>query len=162
MRRWPSLRSAPSSWTGWGISNLGDLGQGAVPSLKVQPYANSVATLIISIRGVGAEDAGSITTESPVGVYVDGVYLGRGQGLGADILDLERLEVLRGPQGSLYGRNSLGGAVSFVTLKPSGEFGFKQKFTYGAELGLLPFDQPDRSSRFGHWRRQTERQDFPI
>ena len=116
-----------------GISSLGDLGQGAVPSLKVQPYANSVATLIISIRGVGAEDAGSITTESPVGVYVDGVYLGRGQGLGADILDLERLEVLRGPQGSLYGRNSIGGAVSFVTLKPSGEFGFKQKFTYGAD-----------------------------
>ena len=116
-----------------GISSLGDLGQGAVPFLKVEPYANSVATLIISIRGVGAEDAGSITTESPVGVYVDGVYLGRGQGLGADILDLDRLEVLRGPQGSLYGRNSIGGAVSFVTLKPSGEFGFKQKWTYGGD-----------------------------
>ena len=108
-----------------GITNLGDLAQGAVPTLKVQPFPNSPATLIISMRGVGVADAGSITSEIPVGIYVDGVYIGRSQGLGADILDLERLEVLRGPQGTLYGRNSIGGAVNFVTRKPSGRIWFQ-------------------------------------
>ena len=118
-----------------GISSLGDLAQGAVPTLKVQPYPNSPATLILSIRGVGVADAGSVTTEIPVGIYVDGVYIGRSQGLGADILDLERLEILRGPQGSLYGRNTIGGAVNFITRKPSGEFGFKQKLSVGSDWG---------------------------
>ena len=123
--------------TNLGIKNLADLSQGAVPTLRISPYPNSPSTLIIAMRGVGVADAGSVTTEIPVGIYIDGVYVGRSQGLGADIIDLERLEVLRGPQGTLYGRNSSGGAVSFVSKKPTGEFGFKQSLSAGTDWDYL-------------------------
>ncbi len=118
-----------------GLNNLADLGAGAVPTLKAQPYPNAPTTLIIGMRGTGAADAGAVTTEIPVGIYLDGVYLGRSQGLATDLLDLERVEILRGPQGSLYGRNSVGGAVNFVARKPSGEFGFQQTLSWGDKWG---------------------------
>ena len=118
-----------------GLNNLADLGAGAVPTLKAQPYPNAPTTLIIGMRGTGASDAGAISTEIPVGIYLDGVYLGRSQGLATDLLDLERVEILRGPQGSLYGRNSVGGAVNFIARKPSGEFGFQQTLSWGDKWG---------------------------
>ncbi len=69
------------------------------------------------IRGVGQTEF-IATTDPGVGVYVDGVYLGRTQGAALDLLDLERVEVLRGPQGTLFGRNTIGGAVSLITRQP--------------------------------------------
>ena len=130
-----------------GVSSLGDLTDGAVPALKVHVYPNSGATLYATIRGISAGDPGSITTELPVGIYIDGVYLGRAQGLSADILDLERVEVLRGPQGTLYGRNSVAGAINLVTQKPAGEFSFKQTLTVAED--------------YDHWRSLT-RIDLPA
>ena len=68
-------------------------------------------------------DANQPAREQGVGVYIDGVYLGRQHGLNAALFDVERIEVLKGPQGTLFGRNTEGGALSIVTRAPSGEFG---------------------------------------
>ena len=104
---------------------------GAIPSLRVQPYANSPSTLIVAIRGNGPTDAGPIIREGTVGIYLDGIYLDRPQALAMEVSDLERVEVLRGPQGTLFGRNSIGGAVSMISKKPSGQFGFEQTLSRG-------------------------------
>ena len=74
----------------------------------------------VFMRGIGLQDH-IITTDPAVGIYVDGVYLGRNMGANMDLLNIERVEVVRGPQGSLSGRNTLGGALNIVTRKPSGD-----------------------------------------
>lgn len=113
-----------------GIANLGDL-QSQVPNLQLTPHPNSATTNRIFIRGVGNLDD-QITQDPSVAVYMDGVYIGRSQGLGNEVAELERIEVLRGPQGSLYGRNATGGAINFITRAPVlGEFEAKQSLTIG-------------------------------
>ena len=105
------------------IQSLTDLIAGGVPSLNVTPYASRPFNLILAIRGVGVmTDTNQPARESGVGVYVDGVYLGRPQGLNAALYDLDSIEVLKGPQGTLFGRNTEGGALNIVTKKPSGDF----------------------------------------
>jgi iron complex outermembrane receptor protein len=84
----------------------------------------------IFIRGVGQSDfLGSI--DPGVGLYVDGVYIARSLGAVLDLLDVERVEVLRGPQGTLFGRNTIGGAVSVTSEKPDGELGGRATLIYG-------------------------------
>ncbi len=112
-----------------GIEGLEDLY--IVPSLQLAPFPSSSATPTMYIRGVGVVDSAQTTKSMGVGVYLDGVYLGRAQGLTMDLLDLERVEVLRGPQGTLYGRNTAGGAINFINAKPKGEWGFKQTLNFG-------------------------------
>ena len=109
-----------------GVVGLRDLMDGAVPSLRVAPFASRTSALMIGIRGIVPSDANQPSRDAGVGVYIDGVYLGRSQGLGAALYDIERIEVLKGPQGTLFGRNSTGGALSIVTRKPSGEFRLAQ------------------------------------
>ncbi len=116
---------------GQGITSLADLSDGAIPSLRVMPFGNTSSTLIMTIRGNGPTDVGQITREGSVAIYQDGIYLGRAQGLSTDITDLERMEVLRGPQGTLFGRNATGGAVSLISKKPSGQFGIEQTIGIG-------------------------------
>lgn len=82
------------------------------------------------IRGVGQNDAG-ITNDPGVGIYVDGIYLARLHGLNLDLLELERIEVLRGPQGTLFGKNTNGGAVNIVSVKPGNEFSGYSKIIIG-------------------------------
>jgi iron complex outermembrane receptor protein len=94
--------------------------QGAVPNLNIVQGRGSSNATNIYIRGIGQPDALQ-TFDPAVGVYVDDVYLSRIRGNPLDLLDLERLEVLRGPQGTLYGKNTIGGAIKFVTRKPSQE-----------------------------------------
>lgn len=108
------------------VKSLADLQDGSVPSLRVAQYARRNSALSIGIRGVfPSSDTNQPARDSATGVYIDGVYLGRPQGLGAALFDLERIEVLKGPQGTLFGRNATGGALSIVTREPSGEFKFR-------------------------------------
>lgn len=138
-KREQSLQSAPIAISALtttdlqkrGILGLSDLTGGAIPTLKVEPFPNNPSSLIISIRGIGQADAAQATKELATGIYLDGVYLGRAQGLGFDVVDPQRIEVLRGPQGALYGRNSIGGAINLVSKKPNDQFSLRQTFGYG-------------------------------
>jgi iron complex outermembrane recepter protein len=92
-----------------------------VPNAVINPLgAGWGATIAASIRGVGLSD-NSLSFEPGVPIYIDGVYLGRPQGAILDLLDLDRVEVLRGPQGTLFGKNAVGGTVSLISKAPTGD-----------------------------------------
>jgi len=101
------------------ISNLDDVGK-HIPNLNISRFGvGNTAQAAIFIRGIGLQDH-IITTDPGVGVYLDGVYLGRQMGSNLSLINIERVEVLRGPQGTLYGRNTLGGAINIITRQPEG------------------------------------------
>lgn len=104
------------------VQSLLDFGDGSVPGLNVATFEARQTALTVGIRGIVPLDANQPAREAGVGVYVDGIYLGRQHGLNAALLDVERIEVLRGPQGTLFGRNTSGGALSIVTRRPTGSF----------------------------------------
>lgn len=113
-----------------GISTLADIASG-VPNLQISPHPNSANSVRAIIRGIG-ELANVVTRDAPVAIYQDGVYMGRTQGLGSELAELERIEVLRGPQGTLYGRNATAGAINFISRAPElGNFGGNIKLTIG-------------------------------
>jgi len=95
------------------------------------PVSGLSSGAIVFIRGVGQTDF-QLTTDPGVGTYVDGVYASRSAGGVLDVLDLERVEVLRGPQGTLFGRNTIGGAISLISKRPSSEFGGTASITTGS------------------------------
>jgi iron complex outermembrane recepter protein len=97
----------------------------ASTSLNFTPYPSSSNTLILYMRGQGVADANQITQDGSVGLYEDGFYIARPQAETFDLADVERVEVLRGPQGTLYGRNTTGGAVNIISQKPTGDLDFK-------------------------------------
>ncbi|MDB5707495.1 MAG: TonB-dependent receptor [Sphingomonas bacterium] len=111
------------------VQSLYDLADGGVPSLRVATFEARQSALTVGIRGIVPLDANQPAREQGVGIYIDGVYLGRQHGLNAGLFDVERIEVLKGPQGTLFGRNTEGGALSIVPRAPSGEFG--GRFTGG-------------------------------
>ena len=109
------------------VDTLGDL-QSLVPNLSI--HVGDANNAVVYIRGVGQID--SIAFFEPgVGVYLDDVYLGRAQGAFLDVVDVERIEVLRGPQGTLYGRNSVGGAIKYVSAAPTEAFSGNASVTVG-------------------------------
>ncbi|WP_459788018.1 TonB-dependent receptor [Alteriqipengyuania sp. 357] len=107
-----------------------------VPNVTLEVSRGTNTTLSAFIRGVGQQDpvAGF---EAGVGLYVDDVYINRPQAAVLDIYDLERIEVLRGPQGTLYGRNTIGGAIKYVTTRLPDETSVKVRAAYGS------YDQAD-------------------
>ena len=93
-----------------------------VPNLQFDQAAGTSSTARVFIRGVGIND--TIMTNQPgVGIYIDGVYMARSQGSVLDVVDVAQLEVLRGPQGTLFGKNTAGGAINITTVKPQPELG---------------------------------------
>lgn len=113
-----------------GITDLVDVGK-FVPNLVVTTFsAGHTSSANPFIRGIGVQDH-LITTDPGIGVYVDGVYLGRQVGQHWNLSNIERVEVLRGPQGTLYGRNAIGGAINIITAAPGSEPGVR----IGAEIG---------------------------
>ena len=102
------------------MGDLYDVGKN-VPNLFIGNFGNGNQNhTSVFMRGVGTQDH-IITVDSAVGLYLDGVYLGRQVGSNLSLSNIERVEVARGPQGTLYGRNSIGGAINVITKKPGGE-----------------------------------------
>ena len=118
-----------------GVQDLTQIAQ-QVPNLTLEVSRGTNTTLTAFIRGVGQQDpvAGF---EAGVGLYIDDVYLNRPQAAVLDIYDVERIEVLRGPQGTLYGRNTIGGAIKYVTAELPDETAVMVRGTYGS------YDQAD-------------------
>lgn len=100
------------------------------PNTTLETSRGTNSTLSAFIRGVGQQDPVP-GFEAGVGIYLDDVYLNRPQAAVLDIYDVERIEVLRGPQGTLYGRNTIGGAVKYVTKMLPQDFSLKARATYG-------------------------------
>ncbi|OYY90324.1 MAG: TonB-dependent receptor [Sphingomonas sp. 28-66-16] len=94
------------------------------------PFSASTSVLAAYIRGIGSDDF-AFNIDPGVGVYLDGVYLARTVGANQDLLDVERIEILKGPQGTFFGRNTIGGAISIVTRDPSDTFKVRGDFTTG-------------------------------
>ena len=109
------------------ITSIGD----TTPNVTLEPSRATNSTLTAFIRGVGQQDpvAGF---EQGVGLYLDDVYLNRPQAAVLDIYDVDRIEVLRGPQGTLYGRNTIGGAIKYVTRRLSADPTLRARATYGS------------------------------
>ncbi|MBO9580722.1 MAG: TonB-dependent receptor [Sphingobium sp.] len=118
-----------------GAIDLTDLAN-ATPNVTLETSRGTNSTLSAFIRGVGQQDPVS-GFEQGVGIYLDDVYLNRPQAAVLDIYDVDRIEVLRGPQGTLYGRNTIGGAVKYVTKQLPQEASVTIKGTYGS------YDQAD-------------------
>lgn len=93
----------------------------------VSAFSNAVS---VAIRGIQSADIDS-TIDPPVGIFVDGVYIARPAASSMDLFDVEQIEILRGPQGTLFGRNTSAGALQIRTRRPSGEFGTRGKITVG-------------------------------
>jgi len=148
-RREERLMDVPVSITAFSGDNLKDLGainitdiNERVPNVTFEVSRGTNTTLTPFIRGIGQQDpvAGF---EQGVGVYIDGVYLNRPQGAVLDLYDVERVEVLRGPQGTLYGRNTIGGAIKYVTKRIEDEPTLDLEVTGGT------FRQLDATANFG-------------
>ena len=118
-----------------GALDLTDIGN-ITPNTTLETSRGSNSTLSAFIRGIGQQDPVS-GFEPGVGIYLDDVYLNRPQAAVLDIYDVERIEVLRGPQGTLYGRNTIGGAVKYVTKRLPQEFALSARATVGT------YDQAD-------------------
>ncbi|MDB5397619.1 MAG: TonB-dependent receptor, partial [Rhodospirillales bacterium] len=104
---------------------------GLVPNLNITQGAAYGTSVFVTIRGVNQADV-SLTNDAPIALYIDGVYNGRAMGSLFDLVDLQRVEVLRGPQGTLFGRNTTGGAINFITKGPSDDFSIEEKTSFGS------------------------------
>ena len=112
-----------------GVSNYADVGD-YTPNLKTHPVGGGNAGFAANIRGIRSGE--TVTAFDPkVAVYLDGVLIAKNTGSALDVADIERVEVLRGPQGTLYGRNTIGGAINVITKKPIDDWRGKVTVTMG-------------------------------
>src|SRR5574337_426896 len=150
-RREQNLQDVPSSVTALdaaqinrrGLNNVSDL-SAVAPNLIVQSSPGGYLQAQIGIRGA-AQVNPAMYFETPVPIYVDGLYYGKSAGAVFDLVDVERIEVLHGPQGTLFGRNAYAGAINFITHKPTGVFNGRSELTlgnYNGRLGKVAVDLP--------------------
>ena len=141
-KREENLKDVPISVTAISGSKLASLGAQDITAIAgLSPNVNfsyggtisgSSSAAVVYIRGVGQNDF--VPTVDPgVGIYLDGVYLGRSVGAVLDLVDTKRVEVLRGPQGTLFGRNSVGGAISLISNDPKDTFSGSLSATVGSD-----------------------------
>jgi len=116
--------------------DLGDL-TGVIPNVMIQPVSQFRNAMAATIRGIGYTGINS-EFDAPVAVYVDGFYYSRNTGALLDFFDIESVELLRGPQGTLFGRNALAGAINVRSKRPSGDFGVHGNVRSG-NYGRLDF-----------------------
>jgi iron complex outermembrane receptor protein len=115
-----------------GLTNISQIND-STPNVEIDytsPFSGSSSVLSPFIRGIGQNDF-AFNLEPGVGVYVDGVYYARTFGAVVDLLELDRVEVLKGPQGTLFGRNSIGGALNIITREPDSEFRYNGEVVTG-------------------------------
>ena len=117
------------------ITKVSDIGM-LVPSFSFSPGVLGSAEGMMSIRGIPTPGDAQGTLDSTIGMYVDGVFFARPAFMVADLADLERIEVLRGPQGTLFGRNTTGGAVNLITRAPSETFELTETAGFSNYSGL--------------------------
>ncbi len=139
-RRSQNLQDVPIAVTAFTAEAMQSRGIADIRSLSMltpnvnldagAPFSGDTSVLSASIRGIGQDDF-AFNLDPGVGVYVDGVYLARTIGANQNLLDVERLEVLKGPQGTLFGRNTIGGAINVVTHTPGKEFAVSGLLTAG-------------------------------
>jgi outer membrane receptor protein involved in Fe transport len=138
-RRQEGIQSTPVAITAFtesdlesrGIQSITEITQ-STPNLQFDSTAGSDSNARIFIRGVGQGDA-IFTADPGVGLYVDGVSYTRAAGSIFDLVDIERIEVLRGPQGALYGKSTIGGAINVITRKPDGGLGGSLRAAIGED-----------------------------
>ena len=136
-RRTESVQEVPIAITAFtesqiadlGIIDLGDLTQ-YTPNVNFGAVAGDQGQLAAFIRGVGTAEP-SVINDPKVGTYVDGIYISKVAGGLFDLVATERVEILRGPQGTLFGRNTTGGAISITTKRPTGELAINAQATVG-------------------------------
>ena len=115
---------------------------GQVPNTTIYAARGSTSTVTAYIRGIGQSDP-LWGVDPGVGIYLDDVYIARPQGALLDVFDVDRVEVLRGPQGTLYGKNTIGGAIKYISRKLSRDFGGYAQLTAGSD------DQRDAKAAIG-------------
>lgn len=132
-----NLQSVPISVSAIGGDKISNMNltslqglQGSVPNVQIDNFANTPQTAVFSIRGIGVIEPDPYAGNT-VGIVVDGVPQFFSMGALLDTYDVDRVEILRGPQGTLFGANTTGGVVNVVSKRPSGEFGGYVKGTYG-------------------------------
>jgi len=163
-KREESLQEVPISITAFGadalesrgIQNTEDL-LGQIPGVGGFTSPGSRGSTGLAIRGVSGGSPSNLSLDPAVATYLDGVFIGKIAGGAVDVAELERVEILRGPQGTLYGRNATGGAVNYITRKPTGEFGLRAVGTlgdydyYGLKLNMDTPSIGDASSGMGEF-----------
>ena len=174
-KREENLQESPIAVTAFGTQDLEELGATDIsqiadftPNVTIPASIGYSSNPQINIRGA-VTASNNLSRDSAAGIYLDGVAISKTTGGIFDAVDLERIEVLRGPQGTLYGKNAIGGALNLISTKPSGELGMKVKAGLGNE-GLNEFraslDLPsigsvndglgELSSRVSYFRRQRD------
>jgi len=113
-----------------GIKDAKDL-SGLAPNVTIVQGTINANAAVISIRGINTSAQETFGIDTANALYVDGIYIARSGGSALDVMDIERVEVLRGPQGTLFGRNTTGGAIAFISRAPSETFKLRAEATYG-------------------------------
>ena len=159
-RREENLQQIPVSATAFTASNLEERSAtrlldlaGSTPNLDLTSgtFAGDTSDAVVFLRGVGQGDT-AVFADPGVAIYLDGIYLARAQGSLLDLVNLERVEILRGPQGTLFGKNTTGGAIQLITRRPQRELAARVALTAGSYDtldGQLSVDGPLAENLFG-------------